>query len=804
MPKRNLAVPIAISLSALALCSGLALAETNPIKPVAKPQTSIPASAASGDAFVCGTYKGNEKENLGRYQLHRSTVRKAVQGSSAAPPNSFIYDNVWIVEDDGTLAVSGFNPFDTDNQTIHFVSNSNGSYTASVATFTFDATLGTNLNLLDDATTLQNMLFTFNYFGTAWTNIYINANGIVSFGGVPNPSGFFDSNDFFGPLPKIATYFVDLDPSCPTGDVYWKSEATKATITWSAVREWNATCAGLTNTIQLVLHDDGSFDLTFNGINSTLSANGLPIAVGIHPGDDPTLDIMSFSDELPYAGQVAAGFYERYLDITNPQVNEVGLIQEFYQNFPDVYFQVLFFTNFVQTMSGFANELNIKNDVQGIGIGTFDNSALWGSGGVLESRCNMNRLAAWPTDPTSRVFGGENNFLTIMGQEAGHRWGAFVCFDDPGQVGDDPGCGSNSSLLLGRAYAHWSYYADVDHSSLEGGNWEFVSGNLFTTPTTIDYFGDIDEYIMGVRTAQEVTSTFYVSSPTNDLISNRDNGSPVQGATATGTAVTVTIDDIIAAEGPRVPSEGNKDLRQAFIVLLQNGTSLSPADLDKIANFRRSWEDYFEVSLDGRITCNTRLTEDLPVGVVEGLVRNSGNQPLDSVTVEVLERGFDQFVVSGGRYTFRFMPDSLAAPDTVCATLAFSAPGYQPDTLVCCFPYDTTITKNVTLFGTITGVDDEAPIPVAATTLRPAFPNPFNPRTTLTFVLGNSGPIRLSVYDIKGRLVRTLYDGIETSGEHHLDWNGRNDAGTEVGSGIYFVRLEAESAVRTRKVVFLK
>jgi hypothetical protein len=283
MPKRNLAVPIAISLSALALCSGLALAETNPIKPVAKPQTSIPASAASGDAFVCGTYKGNEKENLGRYQLHRSTVRKAVQGSSAAPPNSFIYDNVWIVEDDGTLAVSGFNPFDTDNQTIHFVSNSNGSYTASVATFTFDATLGTNLNLLDDATTLQNMLFTFNYFGTAWTNIYINANGIVSFGGVPNPSGFFDSNDFFGPLPKIATYFVDLDPSCPTGDVYWKSEATKATITWSAVREWNATCAGLTNTIQLVLHDDGSFDLTFNGINSTLSANGLPIAVGIHP-----------------------------------------------------------------------------------------------------------------------------------------------------------------------------------------------------------------------------------------------------------------------------------------------------------------------------------------------------------------------------------------------------------------------------------------------------------------------------------------------------------------------------------------
>jgi hypothetical protein len=656
--------------------------------------------------------------------------------------------------------------------------------------------------MTDDGNSLRTLAFTFSYFGTDWTSVYVSSNGAIAFGAVINPSGFFDSDDFFSSVPKILPYFLDLLPQGTT-DVFFKSEATKATITWSDVREYGTTNA---NRFQLVLYDDDSFDITYNGITSTLAANGIPITVGVHPGGTPTLDLISLTSDVPYVGGNLVGFYEQYYNIVNPRVNEVALVHRFYQNFPDVYFQILFFTNFVQTMSGFANELNIKNDVQGIGLGTFDNSALWGSSGVLESRCNMNRLDAWPSLPTTRFGGAANNFLTITGQEAGHRWGAFICFDDPNQTVNDPGCGSFSSLLLGRSYAHWSYFADVDHSSLEGGNWQYVSGNLFTTPTWIDYFGDIDEYIMGLRTPQEVTTAFYVSSPSNDLIQNRDDGTPIQGANATGTEVTVTIDDIIAANGARLPSEPDegKDLRQAFIVLLQNGTTLSQGNLDKIANFRRSWEDYFEVSVDGRITCNTSLTQDLPVGVVHGLVRDSANQPLSNVTVKALERGFEQFVVSGGRYTFRFMPDSLPAPDSVCATLVFSAPGYQTDTLVCCIPYDSTVTRNVTLFGFITGVQDDGPIPVASVILNQNYPNPFNPRTTLTYVLPRSAHVRLAVYDTEGRRVRTLVDGVEPAGEHRVDWNGMSDADLEVSSGVYFVRLETGGAMRTRKVVFLK
>jgi hypothetical protein len=795
----------------LVIAVGSARAERNPIKPVKKAQKTIPSMASPANVYSdCGTYKGNENQNRALVQLDREIKQKRAkqQRSSAAPPSSFIYDDVWIIEDDGTLATSGLNAFDTDNQTIRFTPNGNGTYTASSVTFTWDAVLGTSLGLTDDDYALRSMLFSFDFYGTGYTSVYINSNGALTFGDVMNPIGFYDPGDFYSSTPKIAGYYMDLDPEAsPGGQVYWKSEATKATITWNLVREYGTTT---TNTYQMVLYNDGSFDITYNGINSDGSALGALIVVGVHPGGSPTLELMSFSDDLPFTSQVNAGFYERYLNIIYLQVNEVGLIGEFYNNFGDDYFQISFFTNFIQTMGGFANELNISNSIQGIGLGTFDNSAAWGSGGVLESRCNMNRLAAWPTDPETRFFSGDNSFLTIMGQEAGHRWGSFVCFYDAGLVGTDPGCAdvaNHSSMLLGRAYAHWSYFGDLDHSSAEGGNWEHVSGSLYTCPTQIDYYSDIDEYIFGFRLPSEVTPTFYVSSPTNDALSARSQGTPLMGATATGTGIAVTVNDIIGAEGARVPTADTspKDLRTAFIVLLRQGTSLSQADKDKIADFRKSWEDYCEKSLDGRMTMSTSITEDRPVGVVEGLVRDSGNNPLSDITVKALERGFDQYVVSGGRYTMRFQQDSLAAPDTACATLVFSSPGYQPDTLVCCFPYDTTITKDVTLFGTISGIDDDKPVPLASTLLHAPVPNPFNPRTTLSFLLRQSGPIHLGVYDTKGRLVRTLYRGVETSGEHTIDWDGRSDAGTEVSSGIYFVRLEAAgAAVQSQKVVFLK
>jgi len=83
-------------------------------------------------------------------------------------------------------------------------------------------------------------------------------------------------------------------------------------------------------------------------------------------------------------------------------------------------------------------------------------------------------------------------------------------------------------------------------------------------------------------------------------------------------------------------------------------------------------------------------------------------------------------------------------------------------------------------------------------------PNPFNPATTIRFSIPEAGNVRLTVLDVNGRIVRTLVSGDRAAGEFPVVWDGKDDAGREVGSGLYFARLEAGELKATRKMVLLK
>jgi hypothetical protein len=106
-------------------------------------------------------------------------------------------------------------------------------------------------------------------------------------------------------------------------------------------------------------------------------------------------------------------------------------------------------------------------------------------------------------------------------------------------------------------------------------------------------------------------------------------------------------------------------------------------------------------------------------------------------------------------------------------------------------PYGLTVVEGaiVDLFPAATAVDDGVPVAGAVGALG-ATPNPFNPRTTLSFVLPVAGHVRLAVFDAAGRLVRVLVDGQQTAGPCRVVWDGRDRAGREVGSGGYLARLE--------------
>lgn len=83
-------------------------------------------------------------------------------------------------------------------------------------------------------------------------------------------------------------------------------------------------------------------------------------------------------------------------------------------------------------------------------------------------------------------------------------------------------------------------------------------------------------------------------------------------------------------------------------------------------------------------------------------------------------------------------------------------------------------------------------------------PNPFNPSTSISFVLPGAARVRVEVFDVGGRRVRTLLDGAMIAGRHSVRWDGTSDHGTQVASGTYFYRLTAGKRVISRKMLLLK
>jgi hypothetical protein len=84
------------------------------------------------------------------------------------------------------------------------------------------------------------------------------------------------------------------------------------------------------------------------------------------------------------------------------------------------------------------------------------------------------------------------------------------------------------------------------------------------------------------------------------------------------------------------------------------------------------------------------------------------------------------------------------------------------------------------------------------------YPNPFNPRTTVKYTVPDHARVSVRIFDARGALVTTLFDGERSAGAYSLDWDGRDASGAVVGSGVYFARIEQNGALRTRKMVLLK
>lgn len=85
-----------------------------------------------------------------------------------------------------------------------------------------------------------------------------------------------------------------------------------------------------------------------------------------------------------------------------------------------------------------------------------------------------------------------------------------------------------------------------------------------------------------------------------------------------------------------------------------------------------------------------------------------------------------------------------------------------------------------------------------------AYPNPFNAGTRIEFELDHAEAVQLIIYDAAGKKVKTLHSGFHSEGQHTLRWDGENDEGRLISSGVYLVRLQTSGSSSSKKILYLK
>jgi hypothetical protein len=145
--------------------------------------------------------------------------------------------------------------------------------------------------------------------------------------------------------------------------------------------------------------------------------------------------------------------------------------------------------------------------------------------------------------------------------------------------------------------------------------------------------------------------------------------------------------------------------------------------------------------------------------------------------------------------TVTLVPDSLLAEDTLYeARLTTAIRDVAGNALA----------ADQTWSFTTEAITVDAPDRPAATALLPSYPNPFNPATTVRFDLARAQRVEVRIYGIDGRRVRTLVSGELPAGRHERSWNGRDEAGHTVATGMYLLRLATDDDAHTHKLTMLK
>lgn len=339
----------------------------------------------------------------------------------------------------------------------------------------------------------------------------------------------------------------------------------------------------------------------------------------------------------------------------------VGAIRKFYRTHADAYDTVVLFTDFepfgLGSVVAYASPL--KSEVEGIGD-VFQNGRrpvdfgrYFGAPDTLQSFVVMNDIARYPEDPREPFLVAFHT-VGVLAQEFGHRWGVFAHCRGPG--------GAPGPYLLSRDEAHWSFFFHSCGSSLDGNVIQDRGDGTFETLAPGFGYSMFDLYLMGLAPAEEAPPSFIVRAPRDFFPATDGLGRPwsadhhaIAGVSFRGEKRVVTVEDLVAAEGPRRPAFGAAQdvFRVAFALVVPGGRDPSPGSVEKVDRIRVAFEEHFRAATLGRGEVRTRLDgggangAPVVVGVRPSIVRPGERVPV-VIHAERVDSAATVEIVGGG------------------------------------------------------------------------------------------------------------------------------------------------------------
>ena len=199
--------------------------------------------------------------------------------------------------------------------------------------------------------------------------------------------------------------------------------------------------------------------------------------------------------------------------------------------------------------------------------------------------------------------------------------------------------------------------------------------------------------------------------------------------------------------------------------------------------------------------------------MISGVVTDEQGNPVEGALVMAEDEG--EIVAStlteeDGSYELSAMPAGLYKVSASVASFQdsyYNGTSAETAASVAVGGGESVYSASITLSSASTDVGQEGALPTAFS-LDQNYPNPFNPTTEISFALPKDAEVKLTIYNILGKEVKTLYAGKKSAGIYTLTWDGTNDLGVKLSSGVYIYRLEAkangERFVQTRRMLMLK